>query len=1205
MKGKQGFRRIIAFICAVLMISTVFWEFKIPVKAALVQTGSAINYGKYFTGSTWQTHYYSIDGNLAYCIQSYKPPVTGNSEIGTILLTYDNYPLLNKVLCYGYGGPAPYIIAFYKEKYGITLSDEQAYLYTHICANYANPANSGANEWYGITEQQAKDAHLVDWIRWCNDNVINGLHLTGGWCKCATPGDAQWVAYLEGYTLEPINVGFDVTLNFNKTKNTVGDATTQNAVYGLFNASGSLLKKTTLTIPAGSTTASGSFKSTISTSGTYYIQEITAPPGYLLDTTKYYFTADVSSKSVSSTDLHFTLENATTITFNKTDEVPIKGNFTFTKTDINDAPLQGTEFDVYLKSTLPVVGGVYDYEHATPACARLVSDANGEVTSPELEYGTYIVHEVTMPYGYSPIPDFEVDINSNGVTNILGKKIDPYVQGGFSLTKKGDDGIPIAGAGFSAYKSSEVTFNSAGEYDFSAATPVPIAPGGGVVLYTDSNGDATSELMDYGTYIVKEVVVPIGYEECDPFEVEISGDLSDDKTIILLGEKIDDVIPAKLKIIKKDSETGKTVLLSGASFKIYRVDTGTYMSMNGTDIFTTDDTGTVTTPLALPLGEYRVEEFSAPANYYLNGSNVSFVFDSTYPFTMNGTDKIIEIEFSDAPKKGKFELTKTGKGLTGFNNNSFEWTDVPLQNAEYEVRANEDIYSPDNQNTLLYSKDDLVGTLVTDASGKASIDDLYIGKYYIVEKTAPSGYILDTSHIEFEIIYNDSSTTPIISTKPVSDERQKIILDLKKTDKETGRPLAGAEFGIYAMEDIFAVDGTKLVSNGDLVTTAISDSNGVINFAIELPFNKFKIKEINAPANYVLDVTEFDINPTYPASTIPTITFTSSWENTPVKGYLEITKKGEVLTDYKDGKFIYEEKELPGAKFNVYAKEDIYTFDNAVDSSGNRYTYYKKDEFIEEITTDANGFAKTSNLPVGKYYLKETQAPYGMYLEPNPIDFTIDYKDQFTELTLSKKGIVNERQKVSLKVSKVASGWGYKLSGGQFKLINTSDIFDYKGNVLVPANTELGSVAAKNGLIDFGLDLPFAKYKVIETSAPNDYEKNSTEYNLDIAYTDPTIKVLTCDFTIYNKRVPHFAKVTMVLGATKTKGGRNNYVTEDNGEDGYSILLVSDGSIPSQEEMFNTGFALFIGASIWLLAGITIAVYSIRKKHRAKIRKDE
>ena len=281
----------------------------------------------------------------------------------------------------------------------------------------------------------------------------------------------------------------------------------------------------------------------------------------------------------------------------------------------------------------------------------------------------------------------------------------------------------------------------------------------------------------------------------------------------------------------------------------------------------------------------------------------------------------------------------------------------------------------------------------------------------------------------------------------------------------------------------------------------------------------------------------------------------------------------------------------------MYAKEDIYTFDNALNADGSRTLYYAKDQLIETVETDTNGKAKTSNLPVGNYYLVEKRASYGMIIDTAPVDFSIEYKDLNTALVLTEKNILNERQKLSLTISKQEKGSSKNLSGGKFNLYAEADIKNYLGEVIVTKGTLISYTEAKDGKVDFGLDLPHSVYIITEEKAPSDYFENDEEYVIDLSYTDSTVKNLTADLNIFDTRLPHFAKVMMKVKPVFKSKSKSNYITEDNGEGGYSVLLISDGEILPATATANTWLCLF-ASSILLLAGGFLTMFILIKRQK-------
>ena len=150
-----------------------------------------------------------------------------------------------------------------------------------------------------------------------------------------------------------------------------------------------------------------------------------------------------------------------------------------------------------------------------------------------------------------------------------------------------------------------------------------------------------------------------------------------------------------------------------------------------------------------------------------------------------------------------------------------------VEGAEFSIYANENIYSPDYQTDedgnriILYSKDELVATIRTDAEGMASLSDLPLGKYRIVETIAGNGYVLNEEIQEFELEYAGDEVEVVYHDSAYENERQKVQIQINKLDAGTQDPVAGAEFGLYAAEDILAVDGSVLVPADTLIETAI------------------------------------------------------------------------------------------------------------------------------------------------------------------------------------------------------------------------------------------------------------------------------------------------------------------------------------------------------------------------------------------------
>ena len=331
----------------------------------------------------------------------------------------------------------------------------------------------------------------------------------------------------------------------------------------------------------------------------------------------------------------------------------------------------------------------------------------------------------------------------------------------------------------------------------------------------------------------------------------------------------------------------------------------------------------------------------------------------------------------------------------------------------YNMPTIEDITTPDG--TVRAEKGTVVATLTTDDKGKAETDKLYLGKYVIKETKAPEGYLLNPKEFEVTLAYKDQTTEIVYGDVTVPDQPAKGKIRITKTDAETNKPIPlGAEFTVTAAEDITTPDGTVRAEKGTVVATLTTDDKGKAE-TDKLYLGKYVIKETKAPEGYLLNPKEFEVTLAYKDQTTEIVYGDVTVPNQPAKGQIEILKKDEETGNL-----------LSGAEFTVTAAEDITTPDGTVRA--------EKGTVVDTIVTDTTGIARSKELYLGKYVVKETKQPIG-FIRPNQTwDVELKYADQKTELV--KENLTIKNQPTEIIIDKKETGTDKPLEGVKFVIWN-------------------------------------------------------------------------------------------------------------------------------------------------------------------------
>ena len=484
--------------------------------------------------------------------------------------------------------------------------------------------------------------------------------------------------------------------------------------------------------------------------------------------------------------------------------------------------------------------------------------------------------------------------------------------------------------------------------------------------------------LPIGTITIQETKAPEGYLINSQIFIQQIASIGSGERVDTYNAPIipEQVMTGSVELYKSDDESGNA--LAGAVYGIYFHD--------GTEVgrLTTDETGYAKSDL-LPYGQYYLQEITAPNGYVLDTAQ--------YPFTIGADGQVITINATDKNQMGQIQGTKTGEVLVAsdFRLTEFGMMYAPiyeeqgLPNAVYEIYAKEDIATPEG--TVKYTAGQLVETVTTDEQGMFTSKQLYLGTYVIKEKTAPEGYVQDTTEYEVTLSYGGQNNALILSPVTLSDERQKVTVSVKKEMEEnTVYPNPEAykdvQFGLYAAEDILDVNGTVALEKDSLLEVITLDETLTGTVSMDLPIGSYYLQEIATNEAYILDETKYPIDFTYQGQETAIVEIVAN-NGQPVvnnlkKGQVELIKE----SDFPQGALEQGFQNLPleGAVYGIYSTDG---------------------KEVGRLTTDIKGYAKSELLPYGSYYLKEIIAPFGYEINETEYHFVISADGEV--ITISAK----------------------------------------------------------------------------------------------------------------------------------------------------------------------------------------------------------
>ena len=569
--------------------------------------------------------------------------------------------------------------------------------------------------------------------------------------------------------------------------------------------------------------------------------------------------------------------------------------------------------------------------------------------------------------------------------------------------------------------------------------------------------------------------------------------------------------------------------LAGAVFEVYA----------GEDIYTADFqkdaegnrileyaagelVGTVTTDengeaylFDLPLGSYKVVEVTAPEGFVLNGEAQTVTF--TYK---DQETPVIEQEAVFQNERQKVEVSVVKRDAE---------TQATVEGAAFGLYAKEDILA---HGEVIVKADTLIGKALSDENGKAVfMNDLPFGRYYIKEEAAPDGYVSSDQVVEVTAEYQGQEIPVVELSSEYENEPTKITVT--KTDLTTGVELEGAKLTVLDQDGNTVDSWTSVKGEEHLIERLTVGETYTLREELA-PYGYLKAEEITFTVEDTAEIQKVEMKDDVPTGT------------------LIINKKGEFLEDvtladtiggWISHLFEYITGALKDVTFEVYALEDIQAAD------GESEDYYKKDELIATITTDETGIAKLSDLPLGRYYVKEKETAEGYVLDEEIREIDLTYVDQDTAEVTWNGDWQNNRQKVEVSVLKKEKDTDRVLEGAVFALSAKDDITNRDGDVVLEAGTVIEEKATgEDGTLLFEADLPIGfSYTVKETSPAPGFATTDEVQEFIFTAESSDKATVSYEFTFEDEpTVFEFTKTSLTDG--KEVEGAKLTVTDENGE---------------------------------------------------------
>ena len=667
-----------------------------------------------------------------------------------------------------------------------------------------------------------------------------------------------------------------------------------------------------------------------------------------------------------------------------------KWNLTVTKTDAETKSAQGD-------ATL--AGAVYGIYNNGKLVDKYTTDKNGSFTTSYYVCGDkWTLKEIEPSEGYLlDETEYHIGVEAKKYTlennSVSIGVTEDILKGKIAIIKHTDDGstkieTPEKCAEFQVYLKSSGSYAKATESERDT-------------LVCDEYGFAETKELPYGTYTVHQTKGWNGTEFIADFDVFVNENGKTYKYLINNSS-----LESYVKIVKVDSETGKQIPYAGAGFQIYDPNdklvtmTYTYPEVTTIDTFYTNSDGYLITPETLPYGKgYSVVEVQAPYGYILDSTPVYFDITAENTSEENGVT-IVKVEKKNTPQKGTITVEKTGDifsnvtavggGYTDENGNDVALTTIyqpeysvsGLSGAVFEIYADEDITTPDG--TVRAKKDELVATLKTNTKGTATSKQIHLGKYRVVEKTAPYGFVLNKTVNHIELTYSGQNEKVTNTSTSFTNDRQKVVIDLTKILEQDEKfnignndEILNVSFGLYADEDLKASNGTVIPENG-LIEIVTCDEKGKATFKTDLPIGKYYVKEISTDNHYILSDRKYPVVFEYAGQDTASVHISVNDGEPIINSIIYGTIKG-LKIDRETG------EKITGALFGLFS---------------NNETEFTEETAIFTAESNEEGIFTFENVPYGEYIVCELKPATGYLPNGESYPMTISENKEVVEINV-------------------------------------------------------------------------------------------------------------------------------------------------------------------------------------------------------------